>query len=62
MDSANAVEVKLESLLVSNKYISIELSGAGGEEYHPITEIMQLDFHLLSVSRYSYCSMLCSIC
>jgi hypothetical protein len=50
--SAEAVRVQLDSLLLSNKYSSgHELSGAGGESYLSVLEMMQLDFHQLSVSR-----------
>ena len=50
-DSANAVKLQLESVLLSNKYSSFELSGAGGEAYHAIAETWQLDFHQLALSR-----------
>lgn len=50
-DSAEAVKVQLESLLLSNKYSVTDLSGAGGEAYQPIAEALQLDFHQLSVSK-----------
>lgn len=43
--------LKMKSLLLSNKYSSVELSGAGGEGYYGITETMQLDLHQLSGFR-----------
>lgn len=43
--------LKMKSLLLSNKYSSVELSGAGGEGYYAITETMQLDLHQLSGFR-----------
>ena len=50
--SANAVGLSFESVLLSNKYSVLELSGAGGESYYPLREEVQVDFHQLSIYRY----------
>lgn len=51
--SEKMLEVCLESLLLSNKYTMVELSGEGGESYYPLGETIQMDFHQLSISRYT---------
>ena len=51
--SEKTLEVCLESLLLSNKYTMVELSGDGGETYYPLGETIQMDFHQLSISRYT---------
>jgi len=49
--SEKVLEACLESLLFSNKYSIMELSGEGGASYYPLGEVIQLDFHQLSISR-----------
>lgn len=49
--SVEALQLQLESLLLSNKFSGLDLSGAGGEAYQAVGETMQLDFHQFTIAR-----------